>query len=178
MHVLCRSYEARPVPQVNGQCSPYPPHHYPLLLRHSSKVVPWLLLWPLRTRPWGMVAPVKDLAAVNCCSVNPLACPRHSLIIADSSWVHGCWIGCGRGRVRLRCPFPFRRGSLPDPPALIHRSAWNRNSRKFACRILHILGPTHPKSPTPGTLLGPAPVPLVTPMDRYACLWMLSYYKH
>jgi hypothetical protein len=27
---------------------------------------------------------------------------------------------------------------LPDLPflALIHRSAWNRNSRKFVCRIL------------------------------------------
>ena len=32
--------------------------------------------------------------------------------------------------------------------------------------------PTPPKSPTSHTPHGPAPVPLVTPMDRYARFWI------
>jgi hypothetical protein len=31
--------------------------------------------------------------------------------------------------------------------ALIHRSAWNRNSRKFISKILHSTGPIGPESP-------------------------------
>jgi hypothetical protein len=30
---------------------------------------------------------------------------------------------------------------------LIHRSAWNRNSRKFTCKILHIRSPIPPDLP-------------------------------
>src|SRR5215208_2041611 len=73
-------------------------------------------------------------------------------------------------------------GSVPSmmPPdevrrvarRLIHRSAWNRNSRKFISKILHSLTPVALKTPAPGTLHSPIPVPLVTPMDRYAGLWM------
>jgi hypothetical protein len=54
----------------------------------------------------------------------------------------------------------------------IHRSAWNENSRKFISRILHSLTPLPLKTPAPGTLQSPAPIPLVTPMDRYARSWM------
>src|SRR5215212_3083434 len=41
-------------------------------------------------------------------------------------------------------------------PALIHRSTWNRNSRKFISKILHRT----------------APIPLLTQMDGYARSWM------
>ena len=57
--------------------------------------------------------------------------------------------------------------------ALIHRSAWNRNSRKFISKILHSPTLLPPESPIPGALLGPAPLELVTPMDRYARLRIL-----
>jgi len=62
--------------------------------------------------------------------------------------------------------------------ALIHRSAWNRFSRKFISKILHSPGPIPLKTPAPGTLHSPAPLELVTPMDRYACMWMRSCRKH
>jgi hypothetical protein len=39
--------------------------------------------------------------------------------------------------------------------ALIHRSAWNRNSRKFISRILH--------SPTPVPLQSPLQTPRIAP---------------
>jgi hypothetical protein len=58
--------------------------------------------------------------------------------------------------------------------ALIHPSAWNRCSRKFVYEILHTRTPLPPKSPAPDTLHSPGPLPLVTPMDRYARLWMRS----
>ena|SRR5215217_2642939 len=61
--------------------------------------------------------------------------------------------------------------------ALIHRSAWNGDSRKFISKILHRGAPVPLKSPSPDTPRSPSPVPLVTPMDRYACVWMLSVYK-
>ena len=41
---------------------------------------------------------------------------------------------------------------VAPPLTLIHRSAWNRNSRKFTCRILHIRvyeGGAKEYSPTP-----------------------------
>jgi hypothetical protein len=56
---------------------------------------------------------------------------------------------------------------------LIHRSAWNRNSRKFICRIVHNYTPVPLKTPAPGTPQSPTPLELVTPMDRYARWWML-----
>jgi hypothetical protein len=59
--------------------------------------------------------------------------------------------------------------------ALIHRSAWNRNSRKFISKILHSPAPIPLESPTPDTPHGPAPLALVTPMDRYAGLWMMEF---
>ena len=58
--------------------------------------------------------------------------------------------------------------------AVIHRSAWNRYSPKFISKILHSPTPIPPESPIPGAPLGPAPLELVTPMDRYAGLWMFS----
>src|SRR5215211_8054595 len=57
---------------------------------------------------------------------------------------------------------------------LIHPSAWKGNSRKFISKILHSPTPLPPESPIPGAPLGPAPLELVTPMDRYAGLWMFS----
>ena len=60
---------------------------------------------------------------------------------------------------------------------LIHRSAWNMNSRKFTCRILHNHVPIPLESPSPDTPHSPAPVPLVTSMNRYAGLWLLSRNK-
>jgi hypothetical protein len=51
------------------------------------------------------------------------------------------------------------------------------NSRKFVCSIVHRACPIPLESPPPDTPHSPAPVPLVTPMDRYARLWMLSYHK-
>src|SRR5829696_2431353 len=59
--------------------------------------------------------------------------------------------------------------------ALIHPSAWNRYSRKFISKILHTHTPMPLETPAPGTLHSPAPIPLVTPMDRYAGLWMLEF---
>jgi hypothetical protein len=51
---------------------------------------------------------------------------------------------------------------------LIHSSAWNRHSRKFISKILHKAAPLLPKAPTLDAPHSPAPVPLVTQMDRYA----------
>src|SRR5215203_5603791 len=56
----------------------------------------------------------------------------------------------------------------------IHRTTWNRCSRKFISKIVHSLTPVPLKTPAPGTLHSPAPIPLVTPMDRYARSWMRS----
>src|SRR5215208_2988823 len=50
----------------------------------------------------------------------------------------------------------------------IHRSAWNRNSRKFISKILHSPAPTPLQSPPPGAPFGPAPLELVTPVYRYS----------
>src|SRR5829696_4040140 len=55
---------------------------------------------------------------------------------------------------------------------LIHRSAWNRNSRKYISRILHSPAPIPLQSSPPGAPFGPAPLELVTPMDRYVRSWM------
>jgi hypothetical protein len=52
--------------------------------------------------------------------------------------------------------------------ALIHRSAWNRDSRKFTCRILHTHTPIPLEQPSRYTPRSPAPLELVTPVDRYA----------
>src|SRR5215211_6564088 len=51
---------------------------------------------------------------------------------------------------------------------LIHRSAWNRYSRKFISKILHSPVPIPLESPPPGTPHSPVPLELVTPMDGYA----------
>src|SRR5215203_7063958 len=51
---------------------------------------------------------------------------------------------------------------------LIHRSAWNKNSRKFISRMLHMTVPIPLKPPPPGTTHSSDPIPLVTPVDRYA----------
>ena len=55
--------------------------------------------------------------------------------------------------------------------ASIQRSAWNRNSPKFITNILHSSAPirTEPLLQIPPH--NPTPVPLVTPMDRYARTW-------
>jgi hypothetical protein len=58
--------------------------------------------------------------------------------------------------------------------ALIHRSAWNTNSRKFISKILHIPFPMPLESPLQATPHSPVPLELVTLMDRYAELWMCS----
>src|SRR5215212_6406288 len=60
---------------------------------------------------------------------------------------------------------------------LIHRSAWNRNSRKFISKILHSPTPIPLESPSPGTPHSPGPLGFVTPIDRYARLWMLSHVR-
>ena len=39
---------------------------------------------------------------------------------------------------------------------LIHRSAWNKNSRKFVCSIVHRAGPIAPKSPLQTPRYAPA----------------------
>src|SRR5215213_9658014 len=54
----------------------------------------------------------------------------------------------------------------------IHRTTWNRCSRKFISKIVHSLTPLPLKTPSPGTLHSPAPITLVTLMDRYARSWM------
>jgi hypothetical protein len=56
----------------------------------------------------------------------------------------------------------------------INPTSWNKNSRKFVCRILHIPAPIPLESPSPGTPHSPAPLELVTPMDRYARSWIPS----
>jgi hypothetical protein len=69
-------------------------------------------------------------------------------------------------------------GEANPPPrlssflAFIHRSAWNRNSPKFISKILHSLILIPLKTPAPGTLHSPVPIPLVTLMDRYVRSWM------
>jgi hypothetical protein len=60
---------------------------------------------------------------------------------------------------------------------LMHPTSGNSNSRKFISKILHSTTPIPLESPVSGTPLSPAPVELVTPMDRYAGLWMLSCCK-
>ena len=57
--------------------------------------------------------------------------------------------------------------------ALIHRSAWNWNSRKFISKILHSPAPVLLESPLSGTPHSPAPDELVTSRNRYARSWML-----
>jgi hypothetical protein len=54
----------------------------------------------------------------------------------------------------------------------IQPNAWNMNSRKFISKILHSPAPIPLQSPTPSTPLGPVPLELVTPMDRYA-RWLM-----
>src|SRR5215213_7211377 len=61
--------------------------------------------------------------------------------------------------------------------ALIHRSAWNGDSRKFISKILHSTTPIPLQSPSPGTPHSPGPLGFVTAMDRYARLWMLSHVR-
>src|SRR5215211_7409092 len=60
---------------------------------------------------------------------------------------------------------------------LIHRSAWNRNSRKFISKILYSPAPIPRNAPPPGAPHSPAWAPLVTLMDRYARLRMLPCHK-
>jgi hypothetical protein len=56
-------------------------------------------------------------------------------------------------------------------PVLIHWSAWNRNSPKFITKILHSSAPIRTEPPLQVPSHNPTPVPLVTPMDRYARTW-------
>src|SRR5215218_8534281 len=56
---------------------------------------------------------------------------------------------------------------------IIHPSAWNRNSRKYICKILHNHTPDTPEITPPDIPQSPTPLELVTPMDRYAQWWML-----
>jgi hypothetical protein len=60
---------------------------------------------------------------------------------------------------------------------LIHRSAWNKNSRKFIYEILHNHIPLPHEITPPDIPHSPTPLELVTPMDRYAQWWMPSYWK-
>src|SRR5215211_1268935 len=79
--------------------------------------------------------------------------------------------------LHLTCP---ANGLHPEDECvwcIIHPSAWNRNSRKLISEILHSHIPIPLESPIPGSPHSPVPVALVTRMDRYAGLWMLSYYK-
>jgi hypothetical protein len=53
----------------------------------------------------------------------------------------------------------------------IHPTSGNRYSRKFVSKILHSPAPIPPESYVSGTPHSPAPLELVTPMDRYARSW-------
>ena len=57
--------------------------------------------------------------------------------------------------------------------ALIHRSAWNRYSRKFISKIPHSPAPIPPISPLQTFRRAPTSLELVRPMDRYAGLRIL-----
>ena len=57
--------------------------------------------------------------------------------------------------------------------SLIHRSAWNTNSRKFISKILHSLTPIPLKSPLQAPRTAPSRCPLVTLMDEDAASWMM-----
>jgi hypothetical protein len=59
--------------------------------------------------------------------------------------------------------------------ALIHPSAWNRNSRKFISKILHTHTPMPLVSPLQAPRSAPCRYPLVTLMDRYARSWMFFF---
>jgi hypothetical protein len=64
------------------------------------------------------------------------------------------------------------------PPApLIHRSAWNIDSRKLISEILYSPAPIPRNALPTGPPHSPAPIPLVTRMDRYARLRMLPCCK-
>src|SRR5215208_1709374 len=52
--------------------------------------------------------------------------------------------------------------------ASIHRSAWNRNSRKFTCSNLHNRAPVGPVAPLLAPRKGPGAMHLATRLDRYA----------
>jgi hypothetical protein len=53
--------------------------------------------------------------------------------------------------------------------AIIHRSAWKRNSRKFVSKILHSPGPMGP-----ATLDSPGPVPNPKPYMLWWCIKIRS----
>src|ERR671911_664277 len=71
-----------------------------------------------------------------------------------------------------------RRGLGRNVPALslafIHPSSWNTNSPKFISKILHRGAPIPLKAPLQAPRTAPSRYPLVTPTDRYACMWMRS----
>src|ERR687897_387895 len=70
-----------------------------------------------------------------------------------------------------------RRGLGRNVPALslalIHRSAWNKNSRKFISKILNIPPCEGVAEPLSAILSDGTVRHLVTRMDRYARSWML-----
>ena len=81
-------------------------------------------------------------------------------------------------------PRSTRGGRIPTPAPMllrggfIHASAWNKRSRKFISKILHVPAPIPLESPVSGAPHCPAPAELVTAMDGYAELWMRSLCKH
>src|SRR5215207_10676642 len=77
----------------------------------------------------------------------------------------------GRGYVQDATP-----GVLPVSAALLitHFAGWWHAIRYYVWNPPNIHhGGHHAKHPSPGTLHSPVPIPLVTPMDRYARSWML-----
>ena len=63
---------------------------------------------------------------------------------------------------------PRHYGEVCVGGCAIHPSAWNRDSRMFISKILHSPASIPLQSPLQALPFGRAPVPLVTPMYRYA----------
>jgi hypothetical protein len=93
------------------------------------------------------------------------ACSRFGAVYQGIATARSACLWCAYGSMSLQ-------PAVDESSTLIHRSAWNRYSRKFISKILHSRAPHTPKSPSPDTPHSPGPLGLVTPVDRYAGLWM------
>jgi hypothetical protein len=93
------------------------------------------------------------------------ACSRFGAVYQGIATARSACLWCAYGSMSLQ-------PAVDESSTLIHRSAWNRYSRKFISKILHSRAPHTPKSPSPDTPHSPGPLGLVTPVDRYPGLWM------
>src|SRR5215216_130267 len=83
--------------------------------------------------------------------------PSHNANFSKDAPFLGTWVSRGRTAVLALLI-----------ALIIHRSAWNRNSRKFGYKILHTPTPVGPVAPLLAPRQGPGAMHLATRLDRYA----------